>query len=233
MTIETVRTMSYFLGGGAVEAYTLTWQPLGGGSSTNVCNNVPLIEKLIAKSPDDALRAQELMGMEAWETVVFEGDKIGESAKTMSKTADDTWFNIACASHLLAKLRLTRNTVHGQAPGLPDAWAQRQATMKMLAADYCNTGDSFTVPGQLLVWQGDLMRYYRTPGTLEARWTERGAKCLSQPRMLTPTSGLGANTFPDIWTSIKDVCGRRTPPPCPNPDPRDYDGMPRVSANPK
>jgi len=233
MTIETVRTMRYFLGGGTVDAYTLTWQPLGGGSSTNVCNNIPLIDKLLRELPDDAFRAQELMGMEPWETVVFEGDKIDQATKTMDKVADDSWFNIGCASHLLAKLRLTRNTVHGQAPGLSDAWEQRQATMKLLAADYCGTGDSFTVPGQLLVWQGDLMRYYRTPATIEARWTERGAKCISQPRMLQPTSALGASTFPDVWTSIKNTCGRRTPPKCANVNPRDYDGTPRVSANPK
>jgi hypothetical protein len=238
ITIETVRKMGFFLGGGSTEAYTLTWTSLGGGPSTNVCNNVKLLEQLLGdQAGDESYAAQELMGMQPWETVVFEGDRIDETRKTMKKTADDTWFNVACAGNLLAKLRLTRNTIHGQSPGLSDAWEQRQATMKMLAADYCGTGAGLTVAGQRLVWKGDLMTdFYRRPDVIEARWTERGATCLYAPRMLFPTSQLGAATFPDIRDAIRTACaagGRRVPPKCATLDPDDYDGALRVSANPK
>jgi hypothetical protein len=237
ITIESVRRMSYFLGGGDVEAYTLTWHDLVGGPSVNVCNNVPGLEQMLRdQAGDDRYAAQELMGMEPWEIVLFEGDRIDGDAKTMQPAADDGWFNIGCASHLLAKLRLTRNTVHSQWSGLPAAWEQRQATMKMLAADYCGGGAPLTVAGQWLVWQGDLMTYYRTPGKLEARWNETGATCLAAPRMLNPTTALGATTFPDIRGAIRTACaavGRPFPPKCATSDPYDYDGALRVSANPR
>jgi hypothetical protein len=235
ITIASVRTMSYFLGGGTVEAYTLLWKEPGVTPQTNLCNNIQLLEDLIAQQNDDNYTRQELMGMQTFETVVFEGDRIDGNAKTMSQTADDTWFNIGCAGHSLSKLRLTRNTVHAQAPGLAQAWQRRQATLKMLAADYCGAGIPLTVAGQRLVWQGDLMTYFSSPRLLEARWTENGATCLYEPRMLFPTSSLGATTFPKIRNSIGAACAqvrKPVPPKCTPLDPFNFAGALRVSANP-
>jgi hypothetical protein len=99
----------------------------------------------------------------------------------------------------------------------------------MLVADYCNTGDPFTVAGQKLVWQGDAVSFFSPPGLLEARWTEAGAACLFAPRMLFPTTPLGATEFPDIVNQIKAVC---LPAPCPDLDPLHPNGADRVSANP-
>ncbi|HMG20366.1 MAG TPA: ADYC domain-containing protein, partial [Kofleriaceae bacterium] len=155
-------------------------------------------------------------------------------AKTMQPYADDNRFNCGCASHLLAKLRLTRNTIHGQAAGMPQAWERRQATMKMLAADYCGTGEPNTVGGQKLVWKGDLMRYYRAPVVIEARWDETGATCLTEPRMLHPTSDLGKKTFPRPWDAIKASCkGHKSLPKCVPEDPASFDGKLRVSGIPE
>lgn len=235
--IATVRDMRYFLGSGTTGAYTLLWHDLAGGPATNLCNNIKVLEDQIAEQKgDESYAVQELMGMRTYESVVFEGDRVDGVRKTMAPAADDTWFNVGCAGHTLSKLRLTQNTVHSQTASQPQAWERRQATLKLLAADYCGGGIPLTVAGQRLVWQGDLMSYYDQPRTLEARWTERGASCLLEPRMLYPTSALGANTFPKIWSSIAAACkraGRAPPPTCKNADPLDFDGALRVSANPR
>jgi hypothetical protein len=238
ITIATVRQMSYFVGVGTVEPYTLLWTDLAGGPTTNLCSEIPLLEKLLAgQAGDDNYARQELMGLRTTESVIFEGDRIDAHAKTMSLTADDTWFNIGCASHNLAKLRLTQNTIHSQAPGLPRAWERRQATMKLYAAAYCGDGTPLTVAGQRLVWQGDLMGYFfGDPERIEARWDQTGATCLHAPRMLYPTSSFGASTFPDIKSSIEAACkqaGKQVPQDCSNQDPREYIEALRVSADPK
>lgn len=234
--ITDVRPLGFFLGGGQTETYAFKWVDAS-GSSFDLCNNIPLLEQLIAAQPgglDGPFANQELMGMHPWEAVVFEGDRIDSNAKTMSPDAmtDDRWFNVGCAGHALAKLRLTRNTVHSQLVGIPQPWVQRQATLKMLVADYCKTGVPFTVAGQRLVWTGDLMGYFSSPMELEARWAQDGPQCLYQPRMLHPTSSLGATTFPDILKAIQTTCPTQ-PTPCTNLDFNDFDGMPRMSANPK
>lgn len=237
ISIDDVRTMSFFRGGGTTEAYSLTWRSLSTPTGGMLCNNVPLLEDEIKQhAGDDNYIQSELMGMQPWETVVFEGDKIDGVHKTMSDGFDDNWFNIGCAAHLLAKLRLTRNTVHGQAPltgGV--AWQHRQATMKLLAADYCGGGAPLTVSGQKLVWEGDLMNYYTKPRLLEARWSEQGATCIVAPRMLFPTSALGASTFPDIWSAISDACkdaGKPIPPKCADTNPASVGASIRMSADP-
>lgn len=246
ITIASVRQTPYFLGAGSasVEAYALQWSSAR-QAPTNLCNNVKLLETMIAAEPgggEGAFATQELMGLRTYEAVVFEGDRIDATQKTMSPTADDRWFNIGCAGHTLAKLRMTRNTLHGQATSAPatatQAWQRRQATLKLLVSDVCGGGKALTVAGQRLIWQGDLMTYYGLPPKpeLEARWTEAGATCLHVPRLAHPSSALAATMFPDIRAAIASACqaaGRPVPPDCTRaPNPYDFDGALRVSANP-
>src|SRR3954468_6871774 len=155
--IDGVRTMEFFVDRSPTEAYRLLWSAPG-ARPTNLCNNIPLVVQNLADQGggnDGEYGSQELMGLDPNEAVVFEGDRIDALARTMSTEANDRWFNIGCAAAALAKLRLTRNTIHAQAPGLARAWQQRQATLKMFSADYCGTGAPFTVGGQRLVWKGD------------------------------------------------------------------------------
>lgn len=224
IAIANVRPLDYFLGGGQTEAYTLQWMAAG-RPAENLCDG-----------PAGAPRASTSLGGD--EAVVFEGDRIDARRRTMSNDAetDDDWFNIGCADSALAKLRLTRNTVHSQlrtaeAPSRQARyWEQRQATLKMYSADYCGTGAAFTVPGQRLVWKGDLMaEFFAPPSELEARWNENGASCLYRPRMLSPTSSIGAAAFPDVERAIARACAVPT---CTNLDVRDFDGQDRVSSNP-
>ena len=235
ITIATVREMPFFLGGGTTASYTLQWRPLAGGPTINLCNNIQLLEDLIAQQGggESDYATQELMGMRTFETVVFEGDRINSHTMRTEKLADDTWFDIGCAGHTLAKLRLTQNTIHGQT----SVWERRQASLKMLVADYCDVGIPLTVAGQKLVWEGDLMHFFTPPRRIEARWNETGATCLYAPRMLFPTSSLGASTFPKIWDAVDAACKSASPPKtrpvlCTKLDPHDPDGMLRVSANP-
>ncbi len=229
LVIRTARDLTFYVAPfDPIEAYTLEWREVGrDGPTTNLCNNRKELERQIKEDPENGQR--ELMGMAVGESVVFEGDRVRVAGMTMDRAADDLWFNLGCAGHTLSKLRLTHNTVHGQDPALVRAWEHRQATLKMLVADYCNTGATFTVAGQPLVWQSPEVSFFRTPRELEARWDHKGATCLYAPRMLFPTP-LGFATFPDIWTSLSDAgCAV---PRCSNLTPADYDGALRVSANP-
>lgn len=227
IAIRTVREMTYFVDPREpIETYTLEWRRVGQDRFENVCNNVQSLRDQITVDPEGAQR--ELMGMDATEAVVFEGDRVNSGTKRMEASANDRWFNLGCAGHTLSKLRLTHNTVHSQAPALPRAWEQRQATLKMLVADYCGGGTAFTVAGQPLVWKGTGVDYFSSPRRFEARWTEAGAACLYEPRLLFPTP-LGRKLFPDLKTVIANECW---PPRCVDLDFAAFDGADRISASP-
>jgi hypothetical protein len=146
-------------------------------------------------------------GMSVYESLVFEGDRFDPEKRTVAHTADDNWFNVACGKYTLAKLRLTRNTIH-TAPAME--WRRVQAAFKMLSADYCGTGKAFTFTGEPLVWRDRAdMDYFRlgAKNELEARWDESGAICLSSPRLARTANPTAAKTFPDVWVDIKMECG--------------------------
>ena len=97
------------------------------------------------------------------------------------------WFNMACEGYGLYKMALLNygpdrdwnNT--GSAASL----SQRQATIKMIPADYCGKGESFTETGTPLIWMDreDTVYYdSNNVGALEALWDENGAICLDVPR---------------------------------------------------
>jgi hypothetical protein len=234
--IRGVRQVSYAVGdSGTVDAYVLEAHGED-GSVANLCDDPDLAQLVAAQGGEgSAYAAQELLGMQVSEVLVFEGDRVDATTMTTSPddAVDDSWINLGCASHTLAKMLLTRNTVHSQRTQMR-RWEQRQATLKMLVADYCGGGIPFTVPGQSLVWQGDLVAYVRTARELEARWNENGATCLHVPRLMHPTSPRGPSTFPDVWQAIRSRCVAPAlpPPPCSNLDTDNFDEEDRVSANP-
>jgi hypothetical protein len=94
--------------------------------------------------------------------------------------------------------------------------AQRQAMLKMFAADYCGNGHAFTVDGQPLVY-GDASAWYPlTPttdridpptgyiGTIESLWDEHGALCIDTPRLVDSAT-------------IQAACPDKPLPPCGGP----------------
>jgi hypothetical protein len=237
LVIRGVSPMNYFVPASAppapsFEAYTLTWRYANLDYERPVCNNIEGLRKL--RSVDYEQAQVELMGLDVLQSVIFEGDRIYTDTKTMEKAADDQWVNIGCAGHTLAKLFLTRNTVHSQRPGIPRPWEQRQATLKMITAAYCTgigRGYPFTSFGETVVWKGDLIPYFRMPTSLEARWTENGAQCLHEPRLKVPSTELGKQLFKDVRAEINRVCNP-VPPPCFNLDVQDLQGKDRISGNP-
>ena len=68
---------------------------------------------------------------------------------------------------------------------LLDDAMDRQAGFKMLTADFCGSGKSFTSVGQNLEWQDPYDYFWDAPlysQAKEAEWNENGATCLSHPR---------------------------------------------------
>jgi hypothetical protein len=235
LRIEGTRTMLFPFPLGSsepLEAYVLTWRAVGSGGFTNLCANPPV--DLARWSSEQSF--PELLGMAPTEAIVYTGDRIDAAAKTMSAIPDPGWFNIGCAGHTVAKLHLTRNTIASQHAADPTLLhGPRQATLKLLVADYCGTGRAFTVPGQPLQWKGDAgdprdAFFSGVPVIgIEARWTADGASCLSAPRMATSTLPLAQKLYPDVWTDIARECPPL--PPCAPDDPGLLVGMARVSAN--
>lgn len=234
LRIADVRVMAFPFPAGTteqVEVYVLEELDRERGTFVNLCANPPYY--LLKLSVEE--RFPELLGMEPNEALVFAGDRIDATAKTMSMDAEPDWFNIGCAGHTLAKLHLTRNTIAAGPPGTAHALqAKRQATFKLLVADYCGTGRSFTVAGVPLQWKGEAGdardSYFSGIDNLEARWTAEGASCIGEPRLQRSQLPLAERLYPDIQAAIAAECTLQT---CTAGDPLLLGGALRVSANPR
>jgi hypothetical protein len=166
-----------------------------------------------------------------YHAIVFAGDRYDATTKkVLLDIPDDTpWFNLACAGTATAKMHLMRHTRAGADLGarrgvFPTTIAERQAMLKMFTADYCGTGDVFTVDGQPLRYRDSRHWYPNTPdiepldprsadalhpfaGTFEAEWDELGPICLDTPRLYS---------IGDIRAQC-DRLGRSLPGPCGGP----------------
>lgn len=201
-----------------VELYTMSWQDHGAAPAPEqtLCN----FANPYPDPSEDKHQTEQLLGLASNETLVFEGDRYDPYGMTTEVDFDNTWFNFGCAGRLLSKLYLTRNT------GPQTPWEDRQATLKMYSADYCGTGNTFTVDGTRIRWAGGQSDYYGEPEKIEARWTHKGASCLHEPRLLAQPA---PTVYPDIMKSIRDVCSI---PDCANLDYNDRDGASRVTGLP-
>lgn len=203
-----------------VEAYRLMWDTPFDERRTNLCSNPPREAK--PQSP-------ELLNLPGEFTLLFEGNRYDAKSKRLLP-GDRNFFNIACASHALSKLFLTGLTnLTGDA-----SEAQQQAALKMITADYCGDGTSFTLGGEPLYWRtaNGYMDFYGNPTTLEARWDDKGAVCLDAPRLKTSKNPLAPQVFPEIWEAVRAHCPLAIPPPCTPSDPYKLEGALVVSANP-
>lgn len=202
-----------------LESYRLEWSDPVSDRVLNLCSNPPVEKHL----------SSELLGQKGETTLVFENVRY-DAAKKEVLAGDRNWFNITCAGHALSKLLLT-----GQNQNTGNATvAAQQAALKALTADYCGNGTPFTVGGEPLYWKtsnGD-MAYFGIATTLEARWTDKGAMCLGQPRLKVSKLSVAQATFPDIHQAITDHCGASKPPECIDVDPATFAGALVVTANP-
>jgi hypothetical protein len=227
-------TMQIFAGplkGTLIQLYVLKWVELtpGGvpiGHYQNLCSN----------PPTGAYR-EDTLYQPAETTVIFEGNRYDAQHKLVSASRS-SWFNFGCAGNALAKLLLTGHTsLTGSATLL-----QQQAVLKMIVADYCGDGQTFTVAGEPLYWktQNLYMSFLHTPESLEGRWGPDGPLCIDNYRLKKTTSALAALYFPldangepDILAAVAQHCPANVPPAC-NALPGNYDlgGGYSVSANP-
>lgn len=200
------------LGHVVLESYKLDWTEVANGAEgrfQNVCSHPP------SRDNGDALT---MNGSLAFHTLLFEGDRI-DAAKKLDTGIDTSWFNLGCAGSALAKLALTGHTEAAiNANTFSTKLYERQAMLKMLAADYCGDGTPFTVAGQPLNWHDDrgTMKLSPVPLALEARWTENGAACLDKPRVDVHPTVLSDQVFgpTDIYSQVQAYCPFRMPPPC-------------------
>lgn len=91
------------------------------------------------------------------------------------------WFSVGCAGSAAAKLSLL-----GYGPQSSKTTVeQRQATLKMITADYCGDGTSYTENGTPLLWENvsGTVDLEAAPGAIEAVWTAEGALCLDATRI--------------------------------------------------
>jgi hypothetical protein len=239
--IESVRPIYYALGSqeDPFEAYSFSWFDNGNPPDGKrlICEPPTLLPEplggsgLTTRSASRPPNADELFGMRPGETVVFEGDRIDSRNKMFGTTFNTTWINFGCAGHTLAKLHLTRHTRASNSEAYGITHMDRQATLKMMVADYCGDGTPFTVAGERVRWKGGLMGFYTTPSSLEARWTSQGAACLGEPRLERTSSPLADQLFgPDIAAAVLAHCPNL--PRCKNNDVNNFDGSLRVSGNP-
>lgn len=137
--------------------------------------------------------------------LVFRGDRYDGIRKVVTATgaATGTWFNVACAGTTPAKLHLLRHTDAGTDAAHVTTRLQRQAMLKMLTADYCGRGRSFTTDGHPLKYMDAQGWYPFQPNQVrsyESIWTHAGAVCLDEPRRLLKE--------PTIGDDIRRECAR-------------------------
>lgn len=132
--------------------------------------------------------AEDTSADSAW-AVLVAGERYSWSDKSVLATAQagDGWFNIACEGNGLYKMKLMGYDPRPTAANPHQTTAeQRQATLKMVTADYCGTGTSFTETGTSLHWVNQPgWSDNGTPpaSTFESFWGPNGALCLDAPRL--------------------------------------------------
>jgi hypothetical protein len=150
--------------------------------------------------------------------VIYRGDyyddtySVRDQPKPDRRTLDNDLFNIACSGTSLFKLHLLRHTSASASAAVSTTVAQRQAILRLLAADYCGTGHPFTVDGMPIELGFATTKYdvtaasgYRLSGTgsTDAFWSESGASCVGVPRLARAMSAADAAAF---LAEIRAVC---------------------------
>ncbi|WAS98873.1 ADYC domain-containing protein [Nannocystis punicea] len=113
--------------------------------------------------------------------LVLGGETYDMDAKEVRPDPEQQWFSIACAGSAAAKLSLL-----GYGPQSSKTTpARRQATLKMITADYCGDGHSYTVDGTPIQWENvtGTVGLTAEPAAIEAVWTADGALCLDEARI--------------------------------------------------
>ncbi len=159
---------SWAAGAPPVSTYALLYPDLGSLTGMrNVCNG-------------------DLLNTLASAATVLGGETYDLASKTVQADRP-RWLTIACAGSAAAKMKLMNYGPQSDFDGAgnPATPAQRQATLKMITADYCGTGKSYTQNHTPLAWENadGTVQPFTGVGALEAVWSANGALCLEQTRI--------------------------------------------------
>jgi hypothetical protein len=165
-----------------VDSWATGADPLAAYSLVYADLDDPLIERSVCKGTLlDPLQAS---------VVILAGERYDLDTKTVIAN-QDRWFTLACAGSAAAKMALMGYGPHADfaGQGAPASVEQRQATLKMITADYCGDGTSYTVDGTPMHWENQAGTVVDPEplGDLEAFWTGDGALCLDTPRLVDPS----------------------------------------------
>ncbi len=154
----TYQTHEDWASGKLVDTYSLVYDD--GGEPTNVCPGL---------DPDET------------SIVLIPGETYDLASNTVVPKQSG-WVTVACRGHALAKMKLLG---YDPADTYGSTADDRQATLRMITADYCGDGTSFTQLGQPLDW-ADLRGSFPIGGfgsqRLEAKFDADGAICIDTPR---------------------------------------------------
>ncbi|MEZ4448026.1 MAG: ADYC domain-containing protein [Nannocystaceae bacterium] len=121
--------------------------------------------------------------------VVLAGERYNLTQKTVLP-GQNGWITLGCAGSATAKMALMNYGPHSDFDGAghPASVSQRQTTLKMITADYCGGGDSYTADGTPLMWENQSGTVTPAPqwsaAGVEAVWGPLGAICLDTPRLV-------------------------------------------------
>lgn len=163
---------SWATGAAPISGYALAYQDSITGNHVNVC-------------PDSGNNAADI-------SVTLIGGETYDPELKRTNPGMTRWVTIACrdeAAYKMKRMNYGPNDTFGST-GQAASVAQRDATLKMITADYCGTGVSYTAQGTQLHWKNRsaLVNTYppfialNKPPKIEARWTADGASCLSNTR---------------------------------------------------
>lgn len=231
--INNALTMQIFAGpqkGLWIPQYKLEWLDITPGAPPahyqNLCSN-----------PPTGTYRQETLFQQGETTLFFEGNRYNAQSKKVL-FGDSNWFNMGCAGSALSKILLTG---HANLTGAATL-QQQQTALKVITADYCKLGKSFTVAGEPLYWKtaNGYMAFAGVPQTFEARWNQDGPVCLDYPRLLESDLQAAKDNFPDagdgtpgVIVKMLETCPDSLPPACNAlPGAFDFAGAYAVSANP-
>ena len=199
------------------------------------------VQTFICSNPGQYQGEYDTLFQDKFTVVLFEGERYNATTKRIVGY-DNSWFNVGCAGHVLAKMHLTHHSSVGAlTPGYATTANERQTMMKMYTADYCKDGTSFTIGGEKLSWKDDhgwLPHYYPVATlSLEARWDKDGPICLETPRLKGSADPLALFLWPGgVDAAITARCPATRPPTCSsigqNLDPDKTEGAHLTSANP-
>ncbi len=115
-----------------------------------------------------------------WFTLI-RGETYGQDNSIVARPDSVT---LACVGEAAAKMKFLDYGPNGKRKA---SETERSATLRMITADYCGTGNNFTTSGMQVAWRNNdssVLPPFKE-SALEAMWGPDGALCLDQPRHAT------------------------------------------------